>query len=63
MKLDRRGFIKKLGIGVAGVAAVASGLNPLTAVASAKPTGIGELQHDAHVKDYESQKTKKHRGE
>jgi hypothetical protein len=45
------------------VAAVASGLNPLTAVASAKPTGIGELQHDAHVKDYESQKTKKYRGE
>jgi hypothetical protein len=39
MELNRRSFLKKLGIGTAGVAAVSAGLNPLKAVEA--KTGAG----------------------
>lgn len=39
MKLDRRSFLQKLGIGMAGVGAMSAGLNPIKEVeARPKPT-------------------------
>ena len=40
MKLDRRSFLQKLGIGVAGVGAMSAGLNPLKEASHTQAGGL-----------------------